>query len=161
MDFSRPHPDGSWERPNGQLCNWLIRTVALLLHIITIITIASGQCFLVVQTVAILHHDLPYQELRSDGVALSSRQLQLSSHICVCEENSISCRTLMSVWTSCHDVRTDATLNCLNLLDTNGGPDACLGHPEGSLGSDFSELKSTQNLLLSILNHFSEMKTLK
>jgi hypothetical protein len=54
----------------------------------------------------------------------------------------------------CHDVRTDATLNCSNLLDTDGLPD-------GSLGSDFSDLESAQNLLLSIFNHFSEMKTLK
>jgi hypothetical protein len=85
----------------------------------------------------------------------------LSSHIYVCEGNPISCQTLMSIQMCCHDVQTNATLNCLNLLDTNGHQDACLGHHNGSLGSDFFDLESAQNLLLSILNHFTEMKTLK
>jgi hypothetical protein len=66
--------------------------------------------------------------------------MQLSSYIRVCEGNLITCRTLMSV-------RTDATLNCLNLLDTDGGPDVCLGPLDGILGSDFSELEFAQNLL--------------
>jgi hypothetical protein len=47
-------------------------------------------------------------------------------------------------------------LNCSNLLDTDESLDTCLGRPNGILGSDFSDLESAQNLLLSILNHFSE-----
>jgi len=93
---------------------------------------------------------MPYHESRTDSVALSSRQMQLSSHICVCEGNSISCRTLMSIWTCCHDVQTDATLNCLNLLDTDGLTNerlnALLGRPDGNKGSEFSELEYAQNL---------------
>jgi hypothetical protein len=42
----------------------------------------------------------------------------------------------------------------IHLLDTDGRPDAWLGHPDGRLGSNFSDLESAQNLLLSILNHF-------
>jgi hypothetical protein len=55
------------------------------------------------------------------------------------------------------------TLNCLKLLDTDGSPDgiatsseqmlltdeclnALLGHPDGNMGYDFSDLESTQNL---------------
>jgi len=70
----------------------------------------------------------------------------------------------MSVRTCCHDVRTDATLNCSNLLDTDGRldgiamssgcmlltdehPDTLLSRPDESLGSDFSDLKFAQNLL--------------
>jgi len=78
--------------------------------------------------------------LCSDDVALTSGQMQLSSHIRVCEGNMIPCRTLICV-------RTDATLNCSNLLDTYRCLDACLGHPDGILGFDFSELESAQNLL--------------
>jgi hypothetical protein len=69
----------------------------------------------------------------------------------------------MWVWTCCHDVRTDATLNCSNILDidgspdgiamasgwmllTNERPDALLGCPDRNKGSDFSELESAQNL---------------
>jgi hypothetical protein len=40
-----------------------------------------------------------------------------------------------------HDVRTDATLNYLNLLDIDGRPDVCLGCLDRSLGSDFSDLE--------------------
>jgi hypothetical protein len=73
--------------------------------------------------------------------------MQLSSHICVWEGNQISCWTLMSVRTCCWDVRTDATLNNLKLPDTYGHPDGWLDLPGGSLGSDFSNLESAQNLL--------------
>jgi hypothetical protein len=69
----------------------------------------------------------------------------------------------MSIWTCCHDVQTDATLNCLNLLDTDRRPDgittlsgrmlltnerlnALLGRPDGNKGSEFSELEYAQNL---------------
>jgi hypothetical protein len=38
----------------------------------------------------------------------------------------------------------DASLNNSNLVDTDGRPDACMGCPGGSLGSDFS---NSQNLL--------------
>jgi hypothetical protein len=67
----------------------------------------------------------------------------------------------MSVRTCCHDVQTDATLNCSNLIDTDERLNACLGRSDRILGSDFTELESAQNLLMSIFNHFSEMKTLK
>jgi hypothetical protein len=67
----------------------------------------------------------------------------------------------MSVQTCCHCVRTDATLNCSNLLDTDERPDTCLGRLDGILGSDFSDLEYAQNFLLSILNYFFEMRTLK
>jgi hypothetical protein len=53
----------------------------------------------------------------------------------------------MSVWTYCHDVRMGATLNRSNLLDADGRLDACLSLSDGSLGSDFSNLESEQNLL--------------
>jgi hypothetical protein len=81
--------------------------------------------------------------------------MELFSHICVCEGNPISCRTLMSVWTCCCGVQTDATLNSSNLLDTDGRPDGIttssgrmlltdehpdilLGCQDGNKGSDFS-----------------------
>jgi len=152
--------DTSWGRPDRQLCNRLsitrfmqyhiratfercclrVRMVALLLHVNTIMRTASGWCCPDVRTVAILYHVLPYQGWCLGGIALSSRQMQLSSHICLREWNPISCRTLMSV-------QTDATLNCSKLLDTDGRPDAWLGHPDGSLESDFSDLESAHNLL--------------
>jgi hypothetical protein len=47
-------------------------------------------------------------------------QMQLSAHTRVCEGNLISCRTIICVRTYCHEVQTDATLNCLNILDTDG-----------------------------------------
>jgi hypothetical protein len=66
-------------------------------------------------------------------------------------------QTLNSVRTCCHDVRTDGTLNCSKLLDTNGRPDGCYftdarpdarqERADGILGSDFSDLESAQNLL--------------
>jgi hypothetical protein len=34
-----------------------------------------------------------------------------------------SSRTLKNVWTICHYVRTDATLNCSKLPNTDGRPD--------------------------------------
>jgi hypothetical protein len=88
--------------------------------------------------------------------------MQLSSHICVCKGNLISCRTLISIRTYYHEVRTDATLNCSNLLDIDGHPDgivmssgrmlltnersdALLGHLDGNKGSDFYELESVHN----------------
>jgi hypothetical protein len=68
---------------------------------------------------------------------------------------------MMSIRMCCRDVRTDVTLNYSNLLDIDGSPDTWLGCLDGSLGFDFFDLESAQNILLSILNHFSEMKTLK
>jgi hypothetical protein len=47
----------------------------------------------------------------------------------------------------CCDVRTDATLNSSNLIDTVGRPDSYMGRPDGSLGSNVSDLESVQNLL--------------
>jgi hypothetical protein len=140
-----------------------VRTVATLLHVTSIIRTASGRCCPVVRMVTIILHVLPYQGPRPDGVALSFEWMQQSSHICVCEGNPITCRTLMSVRTCYHDVRMDATLNYSNLLDTDGRPDdittsfgrmlltnehldALLGHPNRNKGFDFSELESTQNL---------------
>jgi hypothetical protein len=66
----------------------------------------------------------------------------------------------MSVRTCCHDVRTDATLNCSNLLGIDGRLDglamssgrmlltderldALLGRHDGNNGSKFSVLKSS------------------
>jgi hypothetical protein len=89
--------------------------------------------------------------------------MQLSFHICDCGGNPISCRKLMSVRTYCCDVRTDVTLSCSKLLDTDGRPDgittssgwmlltderldAFLGRLNRNKGSDFSELESAQNL---------------
>jgi hypothetical protein len=74
-------------------------------------------------------------------------ECKLSSYIYDWEGNLISCRTLMSVRTRCRNVWMDATLNCLKFLNTEGRPDAWLGRPDGSLGSDFSDLDSAQNLL--------------
>jgi hypothetical protein len=118
-------------------CCPIIRTVATLMHTISIIRTTSRQSCPDVWTVAILLHVLPYQGSRLDGldgVAPSSRLMQLSFHIRVCEGNPISCRTLMRVRTCCHDVWTEPTLKCSNLLDTDG-------HPDRILGSDFSELE--------------------
>jgi len=137
--------------------------------------------------VAILLHVLPYQGPRLDGVALSSGRMQLSSHIRVCKGKPNSPRTLVgvrtvlprlsdgctdtlessrthkSVQTCCHDVRTDATLDCSKLLDTKGSldgiattsrlmlltdehPDVLLGYLDENKGSDFFKLESVQNL---------------
>jgi len=74
-----------------------------------------------------------------------------------------SSRTLNGGRTICHYVEKDVTLNSSKLLDTNDGsdgiatssgqmlltderPDALLSRPDRSLGSDFSELESAQNL---------------
>jgi hypothetical protein len=131
--------------------------------------------------VVILLHVLPYEVWRPDGVDLSSGRMQLSSHIRVYEGKLNSPRTLTGVHTvlpcrsdgctgmlkssqilysvCCHNVRTDATLNCSKLLDTDGSldgittssgrmrltnerPDALLGRPNKNKGSDFSELES-------------------
>lgn len=114
-------------------------------------------------------HVLPYQGPRSDSVALSFKRMQKSSHICVYEGNPITCWTLMSVRTCCHDVRMDATLNYSNLLDTDGcpddittssgrmlltdeHPDTLLDHPNRNKGSDLSKLEFTQNLPWTLNN---------
>jgi hypothetical protein len=74
-----------------------------------------------------------------------------------------SSRTLQSSRTICHYVRTDATLNSLKLLDSDGRRDdittsfgwmlltderldALLSRPDENMGSDFYELESAQNL---------------
>jgi hypothetical protein len=70
------------------------------MHAISIIRIsASGRCCLGIRTGASC---LPTPCLRSKAE---------------------SSRTLKSVWTCCHDVWTDVTLNCSKLLNTNGCPD--------------------------------------
>jgi hypothetical protein len=61
-----------------------------------------------------------------------------------------------SVQTCCHDVQTDATVNCSKLLDIDGSSDGIATssrrnlltdeRPDGILGFDFSELESAQNL---------------
>lgn len=100
-------------------------------------------------------HILPYQGWRPDGVDMSSRRMQLSSHICICKgkPNSSqtltgilkvlprrpdgctitleSSRTLKSIRTCCHDVRTDATFNCSKLLDTDGVWTVLQRRPDG------------------------------
>jgi hypothetical protein len=87
--------------------------------------------------------------------------MQLSSHIHICEEKPNSSRTLKSVWTCCHDVRTNATLNYSKLFDTDGCPDTWLGHPNGNLRSNFSKLESTQNLLWTSWNTFLKRRLWK
>jgi hypothetical protein len=118
---------------------------------------------------------------------MSSGHMQLSSYIRVCEgkPNSPrtltgvrtvlsrrpngctgmleSSRTLKSIRTCCHDVRTDATLNYSKLLDIDESPDSIttisermlltderpntlLGRSDGNKGSYFFELESAQNL---------------
>jgi hypothetical protein len=142
---------------SGRCCP-SVRTVATLMHAIFIIRTASGLCCPDVRMVAILLHVLPYQGPRPDGVALSSERMQLYSHIHVCKGNSITCWTLMSVRTCCHDVRTDATLNCLNFLDTDGHPNAWPSCLDGILGSDFSKLEFAQNLLWASWNTFMKWR---
>jgi len=105
-------------RAASKRCCHKVPMVALLLHVITIIRTASRWCCPDVRTVVILLHVFPYQGPRLDDVAQSSGRMQLYSHIRVCEGKSITCRTMMSFRTCCHDVRTNATLNCKNLLDT-------------------------------------------
>jgi len=76
-------------------------------------------------------------------ILVNKRPHYFSSHICVFKGNPFTCRTLTGVqtvlprrpdgctWTldsfgtlkSIHDVRTDATLNCSKLLDTDGSSD--------------------------------------
>jgi hypothetical protein len=74
-----------------------------------------------------------------------------------------SSQTLNSGQTICYYVRTDAILNSSKFLDTDGcpdekfssfrrmlltdeRPDVILSHPNGSLGFDFFEMESAQNL---------------
>jgi len=76
-----------------------------------------------------------------------------------CTEMLETSRTLKSVRTCCHDVRTNETLNYSKLLDIDGSPDGIAtssgqmlltderpnsrqGHPNEILGSDFSDLES-------------------
>jgi hypothetical protein len=71
-----------------------------------------------------------------------------------------SSRTLKSIRMCCHNVLTDATLNCSKLLDVDGSPDNITtssgwmllteerlhsreARSDKILGSDFSELEST------------------
>jgi hypothetical protein len=113
--------------------------------------------------------------------------MQLTSHIRFCEGKSNSPRTLTgvrtvlsrrpngcigtlessrtmnSIRTCFHNIRTDVTLNYSKLLDTNGSsdsfatsfgrmlqadecPDTLLVCPDGNMESNFSELESAQNL---------------
>jgi hypothetical protein len=126
-----------------------VRTISPLLHAITIIRTSVRMVFPL----------RPNGCNSSPRLALSrmaSKRMQLSSHIRVCEGNPNSPRTLTgvrtvlprrphkctrtletsqtlkSVRTCCHDVRRDATLNYLKLLDTDGrlngiarSPDRC------------------------------------
>jgi hypothetical protein len=87
-----------------------------------------------------------------------------------CARTLGSSRTLKSVWTICHYVRTDAIFNCLKLLDTTGRPDGkfsssgrmmlwitkrpdSISHrPDGWQGNGFSDLQTVLNLLEALLN---------
>jgi hypothetical protein len=150
-----------------------VQTVALLLHAIFIIRTTFERCCLDVRTDAavflytclwrksdylsnsdVCSDVLPW---RPNGVALTSGRTQLSSYIRVCEGNLITCRTLMCVRTCCHDVRTDATLNCSNILDNDGRLNAWLGRPDGILGFDFSKLEFVHNLLWVSWNILSDI----
>jgi hypothetical protein len=100
-----------------------VRTITLQLHAIFIIR--TG-----VRTVLPWRSDgyksaphLALSRIASGRVDLSSGRLQLSSHICVCEENPFTCWTLDCVRTCCWDIRTDATLNSSKLLETDGSLD--------------------------------------
>jgi len=123
---TRGRPDGLTERPDNQL-QPPFQNSAESFHI----KAASGRCCPSVQT----------------WTPHCPNGLQLSSHICVWDRNPIACRTLNgvqtvlprrpdgctwtldssqtlnSVQTICHYVRTDAILNSLKFLDTDGCPE--------------------------------------
>jgi hypothetical protein len=139
-----------------------------------------------VRTVELDMHDLPYGGHRPDGIThrldgysrlpitvswgrnpnacqtLNGVRTVLPRRPDGCTWTLDSSRTLNSVRTICHYVRTDAILNSLKFLDTNGRPDGKFSsgrmlladeRPDGithrlngCVGSDFSEWESTQNL---------------
>jgi len=65
--------------------------------------------------------------------------------------------TLKNVRMRCWDVQTDASLNSSNLVDTDGHPDAWLGRPDESLGSDFIWLGNCTETSLNPEKHISEI----
>jgi len=143
-----------------------------LLHAITIIRTS-------VRTVAILLHVLPYHGWCPDGVDLSFRHMHLSSHIRVwewipnspriltgvrtilprhpdgCTWTVDSSRTLKSVQTCCHDVRTDGSLNNLNLLNIDGCPGRMYGPFGQNLGIRILWLEICTESSLYFLKHIS------
>jgi hypothetical protein len=110
------------------------------------------------QDVWILNARLALWMSGSGRESTSSRWLQLSSHICVLERNLIADRTLRGVRTCYWNVRTDASWNSSELLDTKEGsdgkfsssermmlwtvglPDSISRRLDGCKGSDFSDL---------------------
>jgi len=163
------------------------QTVELLRHTISTLRLACpdhGEWHLDGWT---LYARLALSRIASGREQTSSERMQLSSHNCVWDKNPITCRiqngvqtvlphrpdgytwtldssrTLKCGRTICHYVRTDANLNILKFLGTDGrpngittlsrrmlltdeSPNTSLDHPDGNMGSDFSELKSAQNL---------------
>jgi len=99
----------------------------------------------------------PYQRSRRpDGVARLFGRVQAVFSLCVYKGKLESSRTLKSIRMCCHDVRTNATLNCSNLIDIDGSSDGIATsfgwmlltneRSDGNKESDFSELKFAQNL---------------
>jgi hypothetical protein len=86
--------------------------------------------------------------------------MQLSSHIRVFEGKPNSSRTLKSARMCCHDVWTDATLNCS--ASWHWWASERMTRPsERNLGIRLFWVGICIESSLNILKHFSEMKTLK
>jgi hypothetical protein len=109
--------------------------VELCLHVIAITGLHLNRGALSSGRMQSVCMQFPYQRSRHpDGVALASGRVQAIFPLCVCEGKLESSRTLKCVRMCCHDVRTDATLNCSKLLDTVGrldGSSGCMTRPSG------------------------------
>jgi hypothetical protein len=67
-------------------------------------------------------------------------------------------------WVSRRVTKTSGRMqpwNSSKLLGSDGRPDAWLGHLDGSLGSDFSDLESAQNLLWTSWSTFMKRRLWK
>jgi hypothetical protein len=141
----------SYDRNTGRCCPSIL-TVALPLHAISIIRSERPDHRVWHPDGWTSSAWLALSRITSGREHTSSRLLQLFSHNCVWDRNPITCRTLNvirtvlsrrsdgytwtldasrtlnSVWTICHYIRTNATLNNSKLLDTDG-------HPNGKFSS--------------------------
>jgi hypothetical protein len=125
--------EGSIKHPDGLLCNRLSIMRSTRFHV----KAASRRCCPRVQTIALCLHIIAISGPHPDGVGLSSRWMQ---SVCtqfpyqgsrcpddvslesgrvlavfplrVCEGKLESSQTLKCVRSCCHDVQTDAILNC-------------------------------------------------
>jgi hypothetical protein len=101
-----------------------VRTVAFCLHVIIITRPRPNGVGLSSERMQSVCTQFPYQGSRHpDGVALTYGRVKVVFSLRVWEGKLQSSQTLKSDQTCCRDVRTDATLNCSKLLNTDGRPD--------------------------------------